>query len=195
MLRYTLLMHVIEQHLGKGSTCIELYRSSSPCPALYSVQPVLPLGVEGGRCTCHLKPSVNTMLQTQLYQEPWVCILQGAAELVLRRCTKAISTDGSIIPLNSALRAELEETTTSMAARGLRTLCITYRDFPASANRPADFFETPPDTELICCAITGIKASLCLLNAVHFISLIISGCKIYKMQCQMQLLRLHTYSE
>lgn len=83
--------------------------------------------------------------------------MQGAAELVLRRCTRAIGTDGSVISMSTALRAELEETTTGMAARGLRTLCITYRDFAAGVQRPVDFFEEAPDTDLICCAITGIK--------------------------------------
>lgn len=79
--------------------------------------------------------------------------------MVLRRCTKAISADGDVVQMSTALRSELEDTTTSMAARGLRTLCITYRDFPATVERPADFFEVAPDTELICCAITGIKVS------------------------------------
>ncbi|DBA78916.1 TPA: hypothetical protein ACH3X1_008797 [Trebouxia sp. C0004] len=82
---------------------------------------------------------------------------KGAAEMVLRRCTRAIGTDGSVISMSTALRAELEETITGMAARGLRTLCITYRDFAAGMQRPVDFFEGAPDTELICCAITGIK--------------------------------------
>ncbi len=85
--------------------------------------------------------------------------MQGAAEMVLRRCTRAISTDGSVIFMSTALRAELEETTTGMAARGLRTLCITYKDFAAGVQRPVDFFEEAPGTELICCAITGIKVS------------------------------------
>ncbi len=67
--------------------------------------------------------------------------------------------------MSTALRAELEETTTGMAARGLRTLCITYRDFPAAAERPADFFDAAPDTELICCAITGIKVGLLYAHA------------------------------
>ncbi len=88
--------------------------------------------------------------------------MQGAAEMVLRRCTRAIGTDGSVVSMNTALRAELEETTTGMAARGLRTLCITYRDFAAGVQRPVDFFEEAPDTELICCAITGIKVLLTL---------------------------------
>ncbi|KAL3138057.1 hypothetical protein ABBQ38_005290 [Trebouxia sp. C0009 RCD-2024] len=89
----------------------------------------------------------------------WFALQQGAAEIVLRSCSKAVSADGGTVPLDSTLRSELEGTTTDMAARGLRTLCITYRDFPSSAGLPADSFETPPDSELICCAITGIKAS------------------------------------
>ena len=77
--------------------------------------------------------------------------------MVLRRCTRSIGSDGTVMPMNAALRAELQDITTGMAARGLRTLCITYRDFPSGADRPADLFDVPPDTELTCCAITGIK--------------------------------------
>ena len=91
-----------------------------------------------------------------------ICMRQGAAEIVLRSCTKVVRADGSAIPLVSDMRTELEEATTDMASRGLRTLCMTYRDFPANVERPADYFETPPDSELTCCAITGIKASCCL---------------------------------
>ena len=92
--------------------------------------------------------------------------LQGAAEMVLRRCTKAVSTDGTVVPMSAPLRAELMDTTTGMAARGLRTLCITYRDFSAAGQRPADLFETAPDTELTCCAITGIKVLYRLFPAL-----------------------------
>ena len=88
-----------------------------------------------------------------------IICLQGAAEMVLRRCTRAIGSDGTIVLMSSAVRAELQDITTGMAARGLRTLCITYRDFPTGADRPADLFDLAPDTELTCCAITGIKVS------------------------------------
>lgn len=80
-----------------------------------------------------------------------------------------ISPDGTVGPMTAALRAQLEETTTGMASRGLRTLCITYRDFPADAASAADFFETAPDTELTCCAIVGIKVlgSLTCLSKIR----------------------------
>jgi hypothetical protein len=45
-----------------------------------------------------------------------------------------------------------------MASRGLRTLCLTYTDFPASApGRPEDFFETSHDEDLVVNCIVGIK--------------------------------------
>lgn len=76
---------------------------------------------------------------------------------MLRRCIATISPDGSVGPMTAALRTSLEEITTEMASRGLRTLCITYRDFPADAASNADSFELAPDTDLVCCAIVGIK--------------------------------------
>ena len=70
-----------------------------------------------------------------------------------------VSSDGTVGPMTAALRSQLEDITTGMAGRGLRTLCLTYRDFPAEAAASADFFETAPDIELTCCAIVGIKVS------------------------------------
>lgn len=83
---------------------------------------------------------------------------KGAAELVLQRATRVLNTDGVAVPLGPDQRAELEATITQMASRGLRTLCITYTDFPATAvGRPEDFFETSHDDELIVNCIVGIK--------------------------------------
>lgn len=80
--------------------------------------------------------------------------------MVLRRCIAVISPDGAVGPMTASLRAQLEGTTTGMASRGLRTLCITYRDFPADAAESADFLEAAPDADLTCCAIVGIKVLL-----------------------------------
>ena len=45
-----------------------------------------------------------------------------------------------------------------MASRGLRTLCLTYTDFAATApGRPEDFFETSHDDNLVVNCIVGIK--------------------------------------
>ena len=49
-----------------------------------------------------------------------------------------------------------------MASRGLRTLCLTYTDFPASApGRAEDFFETSHDEDLVVNCIVGIKVCWC----------------------------------
>ena len=52
---------------------------------------------------------------------------QGAAEIVLRRCTAVMGPEGNAVPLVPELKALLEETVTNMASTGLRTLCLTYR--------------------------------------------------------------------
>lgn len=45
-----------------------------------------------------------------------------------------------------------------MASRGLRTLCLSYTDFPeTSPGRPEDFFETSHDEDLTMLCIVGIK--------------------------------------
>jgi Ca2+-transporting ATPase len=47
-----------------------------------------------------------------------------------------------------------------MASRGLRCICLSYRDYPAvDGSRPADFFEDADrvDNNLIATAIVGIK--------------------------------------
>ena len=54
----------------------------------------------------------------------------------------------------------LLQTVVGMASRGLRCICLTYRDYPATdPSRPADFFEDADrvDRDLIAMAIVGIK--------------------------------------
>jgi Ca2+-transporting ATPase len=52
------------------------------------------------------------------------------------------------------------QTVVAMASRGLRCICLTYRDYPAhDASRPADFWEDADrvDRDLIAMAVVGIK--------------------------------------
>ncbi|KAG2437196.1 hypothetical protein HXX76_005860 [Chlamydomonas incerta] len=85
---------------------------------------------------------------------------KGAAEWVLRRCTSLMRPDGSTEPMTEARLAEMIELVTSMAKRGLRCICLSYRDYAANdPARPADFFEdaNEVDNGLTCLAIVGIK--------------------------------------
>lgn len=87
------------------------------------------------------------------------CAAQGAAEIVLRRCVSVMGPTGESVPLSDEMRALLEDTVTTMASTGLRTLCLTKRDVDeAAANgQPDDFWDNPPDDALTLCCIVGIK--------------------------------------
>lgn len=96
---------------------------------------------------------------------------KGAADWVLDQCTGVLaprsSSNGStlkksksksILPLEDQRREHLKGLVVDMASRGLRTLCLAYLDFPADdSSRPAGFFDTPPEKDLIVTSIVGIK--------------------------------------
>ncbi|GFR48829.1 hypothetical protein Agub_g10782 [Astrephomene gubernaculifera] len=85
---------------------------------------------------------------------------KGAAEWVLRRCTALLRPDGSTEPMDPRKLEEMITLVTSMAKRGLRCICLSYRDYPATdPERPPDFFEDADkvDNGLIAFAIVGIK--------------------------------------
>ena len=90
--------------------------------------------------------------------------LQGAAEMVLARCTSVLDTSGSAVELTGERRSQLEETITEMASRGLRTLCLSYRDISAAQAAEFGSFEEPPNSELVCCCICGIKVTWCSIR-------------------------------
>lgn len=85
--------------------------------------------------------------------------LQGAAEIVLARCTKLMDADAAEQPLTAEARAGLEADITSMAASGLRTLCLTQRRLAgARGDYGTGYFDQPPDEQLTLCCVIGIKA-------------------------------------
>lgn len=79
---------------------------------------------------------------------------KGAAEMVLEQCVKYIDASGKIANMSTNKRNELQGVITSMADKGLRTLCLAYRDFEG------DVPEESPDEDLTACCIVGIKVGL-----------------------------------
>ena len=78
---------------------------------------------------------------------------------MLARCTKLMDADAAEQPLTAEARAGLEADITSMAASGLRTLCLAQRRLPgARADYGPGYFDQPPDEQLTLCCIIGIKA-------------------------------------
>ncbi|KAL6750480.1 plasma membrane calcium-transporting ATPase [Haematococcus lacustris] len=85
---------------------------------------------------------------------------KGAAEWVLRRCSQLLGPDGSCQPMDAAQQEELLATVTAMASRGLRCICLSYRDLPQHDEaRTEDWMENADalDNNLIAYAIVGIK--------------------------------------
>ena len=87
-----------------------------------------------------------------------VLCVQGAAEMVLDRCTRCVEMNGSTAELNDEKRRELGDIISTMADKGLRTLCLAYREY--SSSQDAGVPEDSPDEDLTACCIVGIKVSL-----------------------------------
>ncbi len=98
------------------------------------------------RYTCQGGKEILTLL---------VHAMQGAAEMVLDRCTRYIETDGSIVELSDEKKKELGDMISSMADKGLRTLCLSYRDYQADSDDQLP--EESPDEDLTACCVVGIK--------------------------------------
>eukprot|EP00201_Polytomella_parva_P009432 CAMPEP_0175050876 /NCGR_PEP_ID=MMETSP0052_2-20121109/7489_1 /TAXON_ID=51329 ORGANISM="Polytomella parva, Strain SAG 63-3" /NCGR_SAMPLE_ID=MMETSP0052_2 /ASSEMBLY_ACC=CAM_ASM_000194 /LENGTH=692 /DNA_ID=CAMNT_0016315101 /DNA_START=58 /DNA_END=2132 /DNA_ORIENTATION=+ len=85
---------------------------------------------------------------------------KGAAEWVLKRCTSLLNENGQVVPMGDAERTQLVDTVTSMAKRGLRCICLSYRSVPLdNPDQPEDFLEDSDklDNDLTALAIVGIK--------------------------------------
>ena len=90
--------------------------------------------------------------------------LQGAAEYVLANCTKYMNEAGEVVELTGQVREELQAVITAMADRGLRTLCLAFRDMPDAP--PASKLDEQPAEDLTACCIVGIK--VCALKAFDY---------------------------
>lgn len=85
---------------------------------------------------------------------------KGAAEWVLQRCEFQYDEYGQVVPMTASSREQLLEIVTNMAKRGLRCICLTYKDMPAQdPSRGPDWTEDVDalNQHLIACAIVGIK--------------------------------------
>lgn len=76
---------------------------------------------------------------------------------MLSKCTSFLDADGYPQPMTEALRSEFFGKVTAMAQEGLRTLCLSYRDFSTSIDAESASFDVPPEEDLTACCIVGIK--------------------------------------
>ncbi|XP_054043620.1 LOW QUALITY PROTEIN: plasma membrane calcium-transporting ATPase 3-like, partial [Rissa tridactyla] len=82
---------------------------------------------------------------------------KGASEILLRRCCSVLGAGGEPRPFGPREREQLvREVVEPMAAAGLRTLVLAFRDFPPGPEPPWDD-EAAIVADLTCIAIVGIE--------------------------------------
>ncbi|CAG5977217.1 unnamed protein product, partial [Menidia menidia] len=83
---------------------------------------------------------------------------KGASEIVLRKCSHILDAQGYARPFEPKDRDEMvRKVIEPMACEGLRTICVSYRDFPAEAGEPNWDDENNILTDLTCIAVVGIE--------------------------------------
>ncbi|XP_071059308.1 plasma membrane calcium-transporting ATPase 1-like isoform X3 [Pseudochaenichthys georgianus] len=83
---------------------------------------------------------------------------KGASEIVLRKCSRILDTQGQPRIFKPKDRDEMvRKVIEPMACDGLRTICVAYRDFPAEAGEPNWENENEILNELTCIVVVGIE--------------------------------------
>ncbi|XP_066473517.1 plasma membrane calcium-transporting ATPase 3 isoform X16 [Tiliqua scincoides] len=82
---------------------------------------------------------------------------KGASEIVLKKCTNILNSNGELRSFRPRDRDEMvRKVIEPMACDGLRTICIAYRDFPAGKEPDWDN-ENDIVIDLTCIAVVGIE--------------------------------------
>jgi Ca2+ transporting ATPase len=100
---------------------------------------------------------MGTVIEKRAAGRPlWRLHVKGAAEIVLAKCEFYSDSNGRAIRLDEAKRKQLlGEVVNRMAADGLRTICVAYREFSAC---PADWSDEASVIDgLVCLCIVGIE--------------------------------------
>ncbi|KAA8593658.1 hypothetical protein FQN60_009774 [Etheostoma spectabile] len=83
---------------------------------------------------------------------------KGASEIVLRKCSYILDTQGQPRIFKPKDRDEMvRKVIEPMACDGLRTICVAYRDFPADAGEPNWDNENDILNDLTCIVVVGIE--------------------------------------
>ncbi|XP_051974622.1 plasma membrane calcium-transporting ATPase 1-like isoform X1 [Xyrauchen texanus] len=83
---------------------------------------------------------------------------KGASEILLRKCYKILTATGEAKLFRPRDRDDMvKRVIEPMASEGLRTICLAYRDFPASEGEPDWDNENEILTRLTCLCVVGIE--------------------------------------
>ncbi|KAL0486083.1 calcium-transporting ATPase [Acrasis kona] len=84
-------------------------------------------------------------------------LTKGAAEIVFELCDRVMDSEGNIVEIDEDTRDALNGEIRDMASKGLRTICLAFNDFEIKDEQELMNTNDPPERELICVAIVGIK--------------------------------------
>ncbi|KAJ3612335.1 hypothetical protein NHX12_020611 [Muraenolepis orangiensis] len=83
---------------------------------------------------------------------------KGASEILLKKCFKILTASGEPKVFRPRDREDVvKKVIEPMASEGLRTICLAYRDFPASEGEPDWDNEADILTRLTCICVVGIE--------------------------------------
>uniref|UniRef100_A0A3P8VJ31 Calcium-transporting ATPase n=1 Tax=Cynoglossus semilaevis TaxID=244447 RepID=A0A3P8VJ31_CYNSE len=83
---------------------------------------------------------------------------KGASEILLRKCYKILTANGEPKVFRPRDRDDMvKKVIEPMASEGLRTICLAYRDFPASEGEPDWDNENDILSGLTCICVVGIE--------------------------------------
>uniref|UniRef100_A0AAQ5YKC1 Calcium-transporting ATPase n=1 Tax=Amphiprion ocellaris TaxID=80972 RepID=A0AAQ5YKC1_AMPOC len=103
-----------------------------------------------------VRKSMSTVLKN--HDGSYRMFSKGASEILLKKCCQILMASGEAKAFKSRDRDDLvKRVVESMASEGLRTICLAYRDFPASEGEPDWDNEAQILTGLTCIAVVGIE--------------------------------------
>ncbi|KAM7003167.1 plasma membrane calcium-transporting ATPase 1-like isoform 1-T2 [Tautogolabrus adspersus] len=103
-----------------------------------------------------VRKSMSTVLRN--YDGSYRMYSKGASEILLRKCCKILVSSGDAKTFKPRDRDDLvKKVIEPMASEGLRTICLAYRDFPASEGEPDWENESQILTGLTCISVVGIE--------------------------------------
>ncbi|XP_072242577.1 plasma membrane calcium-transporting ATPase 1-like [Leuresthes tenuis] len=103
-----------------------------------------------------VRKSMSTVLKN--HDGSYRMFSKGASEILLKKCCKILTASGEAKIFKSKDRDDLVKAVVEqMASEGLRTICLAYRDFPASEGEPDWDSENDILSGLTCIAVVGIE--------------------------------------
>uniref|UniRef100_A0A3B4A5F1 Calcium-transporting ATPase n=1 Tax=Periophthalmus magnuspinnatus TaxID=409849 RepID=A0A3B4A5F1_9GOBI len=103
-----------------------------------------------------VRKSMSTVLRN--YDGSFTMFSKGASEILLKKCCRILSSGGEAKNFRQRDRdAVVTSVIEPMASEGLRTICLTYKEFPASEGEPDWDDEAHILTGLTCICVVGIE--------------------------------------